>query len=242
MNKKLNQKSAFTLAEVLITLMIIGVIAAMTMPGLKKYAALEENVSRAQKAYASVTNATKLIELQHGEMKRWGTLTSSAGEGEGEGEGKEKTLNGIDNAYKYYSEKLNVAISCEKGVSGCWEQTKELSGSKYGSANYIKSGSVGFQTADGMFWNIFGETDTAAYGVNKAQTDSLIIFIDTNGAKKPNTLGLDVFAFVVDPDRGVLPAGADNNSANCENADSSGIDCAAKVMKTGKIDYDKSEK
>ena len=38
-------KTAFTLAEVLVTLMIIGVIAAMTIPGLRKNADMQEYVA-----------------------------------------------------------------------------------------------------------------------------------------------------------------------------------------------------
>ena len=42
-------KKAFTMAEVLITLIIIGTIAAVTIPGLKKHASLEENVASLKK-------------------------------------------------------------------------------------------------------------------------------------------------------------------------------------------------
>ncbi len=43
------KKTAFTLAEVLVTLMIIGVIAAMTVPTLKKSADMEEYVTGCKK-------------------------------------------------------------------------------------------------------------------------------------------------------------------------------------------------
>ena len=38
----MNKKSGFTLAEVLVTLMIIGVIAAMTIPSLMQSTAQQE--------------------------------------------------------------------------------------------------------------------------------------------------------------------------------------------------------
>lgn len=47
-------KKAFTLAEVLVTLMIIGVIAAMTIPGLRKNAEMRELAAGCKKAYASL--------------------------------------------------------------------------------------------------------------------------------------------------------------------------------------------
>lgn len=234
------KEPAFTLAEILITLMIIGTISAITIPGLKQHATQEEYISRAKKAYSSIAQATKLIETQHGEIKRWGKLTGSAGEDENseENEENESAPNGVTKAFEYYRERLNIVKSCTDGTAGCWTQTKQLDGSSYGNANNAKKSSIAFQTADGMYWNIFGQTTTEEYGVNSAETDSIIIFTDTNGEKKPNTLGLDVFVFIVNPDRGVLPAGSDNNSTNCQNSNSSGIDCAAKLIKTGKIDYD----
>ena len=230
--KFFKKELAFTFAEVLITLMIIGVISAMTIPVLKKHTTQEEYISRVKKAYSSIAQATKLIETQHGEIKRWGKLTGSVGEDE------ESAPNGVTKAFEYYSERLNIVQSCTNGTAGCWTQTKQLKGSSYGNANNAKKSSIAFQTADGMYWNIFGQTDTNEYGVTKAATDSLVIFVDTNGEKKPNTLGLDVFVFVVNPERGVLPAGSDNNSTNCKDPKSSGIDCAARIIKTGKIDYD----
>lgn len=238
--KLLKKEYAFTLAEILITLMIIGTILAITIPGLKKHATQEEYISRAKKAYSSIAQATKLIETQHGEIKRWGKLTGSVGEDENseENEENESAPNGVTKAFDYYRERLNIVKSCTNGTAGCWTQTKQLNGSSYGNANNAKKSSIAFQTADGMYWNIFGQNETNEYGVTKAATDSLVIFVDTNGDKNPNTLGLDVFVFIANPERGVLPAGSDNNSTNCQNSDASGIDCAAKLIKTGKINYD----
>lgn len=240
--KFFKKEFAFTLAEVLLTLMIIGTISAITIPSLKKHATQEEYVSRAKKAYSAIAQATKLIEGQHGEIKRWGALTGPvSGSGSGssaENDENKAAPNGVTKAHKYYGERLNIVKSCTNGGEGCWTQTKTLSGAAYGNANNVKGSSIAFQTADGMYWNIFGQTETNEYGVDNAETDSLIVFVDTNGEKKPNTLGLDVFVFVVNPDRGVLPAGSDNNATNCKNSDSSGIDCAAKIIKNSKIDYD----
>lgn len=238
--KFFKKESAFTLAEVLITLMIIGTISAITIPSLKKHASQEEYISRAKKAYSAISQATKLIETQHGEIKRWGPLTGAVSDSEDPAENDENKAapNGVTKAHKYYGERLNIVKNCTNGGAGCWTQTKTLSGAAYGNANNAKGSSVAFQTADGMYWNIFGQAETNEYGVDNAETDSLIVFVDTNGEKKPNTLGLDVFVFVVNPDRGVLPAGSDNGATNCKDSESSGIDCAAKVIKNSKIDYD----
>ena len=77
-------------------------------------------------------------------------------------------------------------------------------------------------------------------GVN-SDYDIFFFYVDVNGDKKPNTLGRDVFQFVVTKEKGTLiPAGSGNDSAKCSVDDKSkeaGIDCAAKVLSEGKISY-----
>ena len=57
--KNFNMIKAFTLAETLVTLMIIGVIAAMTIPGLQKVSEERSIPPRVLKAYNTVSTATK---------------------------------------------------------------------------------------------------------------------------------------------------------------------------------------
>uniref|UniRef100_UPI00402818C9 prepilin-type N-terminal cleavage/methylation domain-containing protein n=1 Tax=Candidatus Scatousia sp. TaxID=3085663 RepID=UPI00402818C9 len=64
-------KSAFTLAEVLITLGIIGIVAAMTMPTLIGKYKKKELANRAKVAYSILSQAIKLSEVENGEVKYW---------------------------------------------------------------------------------------------------------------------------------------------------------------------------
>lgn len=63
-NKKeedlMNKKSGFTLAEVLVTLMIIGVIAAMTIPSLMQSTAQQEYKAAFKKAVSMLNQAVTL--------------------------------------------------------------------------------------------------------------------------------------------------------------------------------------
>lgn len=59
------RKIAFTLAEVLITLGIIGVVAAMTMPSLIQNYRDKELIVRTKKAYAVIQNAVLLAKSQN---------------------------------------------------------------------------------------------------------------------------------------------------------------------------------
>ena len=61
MNMNLNnKKSGFTLAEVLVTLMIIGVIAAMTIPSLMQSTAQQEYKAAYKKAVSMINQAVTL--------------------------------------------------------------------------------------------------------------------------------------------------------------------------------------
>ena len=61
-----NNKNGFTLAEVLITLVIIGVIAAMTIPTLMNNTNKQEYVSKLKKAYSTMAQATNKIIADEG--------------------------------------------------------------------------------------------------------------------------------------------------------------------------------
>lgn len=71
------RKCAFTLAEVLITLGIIGVVAAMTLPALINNYKKAQTVSQLKASYSILSQAIKLSEVTNGEVKYWNFNLSS---------------------------------------------------------------------------------------------------------------------------------------------------------------------
>lgn len=80
MKNKLNQpkdinktveKQAFTLAEVLITLGIIGVVAALTMPALIANHKKTVVETRLAKFYSTMNQAIKMAEADYGDVNQW---------------------------------------------------------------------------------------------------------------------------------------------------------------------------
>ncbi len=70
-------KTGFTLAEVLITLGIIGVVAALTLPGLlQEYANLVVG-TKLKKFYSQINQAIRLSEAEYGDKKYWYSDTNS---------------------------------------------------------------------------------------------------------------------------------------------------------------------
>ena len=64
-------EQAFTLAEVLITLGIIGIVAAMTMPSLIQSYKKQEATARLKKFSSIMSQAVIMSEMENGEMADW---------------------------------------------------------------------------------------------------------------------------------------------------------------------------
>ena len=62
----LSKQRAFTLAETLITLVIIGVVAAITVPTLFANYQEKERIAKIKKMYSALSNAMKLVVVNGG--------------------------------------------------------------------------------------------------------------------------------------------------------------------------------
>jgi len=68
-------KKGFTLAEVLITLGIIGVVAALTLPTLLQNHKRQVYSTQLKKTYNTVSNAFRLSVAENGDMNSWAIPT-----------------------------------------------------------------------------------------------------------------------------------------------------------------------
>ena len=64
-------KKGFTLAEVLVTLGVIGVVSAITLPTLIKNYNKYVTAQRLKKAYSEIQNAVRLSTIENGEPNQW---------------------------------------------------------------------------------------------------------------------------------------------------------------------------
>ncbi len=69
--RNINNCKAFTLPEVLITLGIIGVVAALTMPSLVANYQKKATAIKVKKFYTNFNQAIKLSEIENGDFKYW---------------------------------------------------------------------------------------------------------------------------------------------------------------------------
>ena len=70
-------KKGFTLAEILIALTLIGVIAAVTLPGILGDTQHRDIRAKVQKAYNTLNNAYSLAYIDHDNAARWASSQSA---------------------------------------------------------------------------------------------------------------------------------------------------------------------
>lgn len=169
-----NCKKGFTLAEVLITLGIIGVVAAMTLPSLQQKIDERANITALKKFYTEFANATNLLISENTEPSAWGLRDNDP-------ESSQAVLD-------MYKQRLNMVKICGEGDTSCFHfpiysydgKTVSISKSNYASWS-LKS-------------FVLNNGTTVFFDVNNG---NFSVFFDVNGYKNPNRLGVDVFAWAV---------------------------------------------
>jgi len=213
------KKKAFTLAEVLITLGIIGVVAALVMPSLIANYRKQQTISQLKKVYSTLNNAMRMSEAENGDYASWDVASDI----------------GIQNYFdKYWKPYFNITEICQK--SYCWYSSDVPWFDYDGNPNTTGAGTnsygVSFKLADGTMINLRALAGNASV--------SNLVIVDLNGAKSPNTFGKDVFFFERTPQNGVMPYGYDQSDDDVDtNCATSGGYCGAKIIREGwQINYD----
>ncbi len=93
-----SDKRAFTLAEVLITLAIVGIIAAITIPTIVNKYKTTVASTRLKKFYSMMSQAIQLSEIDNGEITTW---TKSEGDIKNEDEEYDYAANS-DECYNFF--------------------------------------------------------------------------------------------------------------------------------------------
>ncbi len=227
-NKYCVRKYAFTLAEVLITLGIIGIVAAMTIPVLITNYQKHVTVTKLQKAISVLNQAYKLSYDDVGEPSE-----------------SESFKMGSEEYFKqYWASYIKTAIICTN-----YKQCGYKVGNPwfYSNKTAVNMGVVvperrtTFYTSDGFLYVIFVAMGTSVAG-ETVQDGSVVV--DINGAEGPNIFGRDVFYLtrVAKDGGGIQPLGYtysnDVIDKNC-NKSGNGFYCAEKIRRAGwKIEKD----
>ncbi len=196
---------ALTLAEVLITLQLIGVVDAITIPSVVKNYQKTQVITKVKKAYSVLNQAYNQSQAQNGMYQTWDSPSDFT--------------QAIEYFEKYWKPYLKVQKIC-KSYSDCGY--KQINPWKAPDGNYTGTNVVSpaarttFITTDGILFVIYN-------------TD--LIRFDINNSNEPNQFGKDVF--VLRPtNKGILPDCYNYTKSNIDQGClNNGGCCAAKIMK-----------
>ena len=173
------KKIAFTLAEVLITLGIIGIVAAMTIPTLISNYQKKQTVTKLQKAYSTLKNAFELAKAEHGDYTTWTWNQIPFSNGQ-------RTQYFWDT---YILPQLKVSKKCFPGKNGCSSYyVYTLNGQQI----FNNTTHCAFVLNDGTVVSTWAGEDNSPY-------QHIWAFVDTNGFSAPNTIGKDIFTMYFAP-------------------------------------------
>lgn len=190
-------KGAFTLAEVLIVIGIIGIVAQMTIPTLVNDFQTQVYKTSYKKAFSVASQAILSANQQD-------LMVYANGEGDYD--------NQWANFLAFMSQFKVIKKCTNDDNSQCWNANGEklMSG-----AGYPVESSYAFIDASGMSWSMY-------YG------GLFILFVDTNGLKKPNQVGKDRFILFPTPigtgvPNSIIPS-PDNYWGSCYSPNACSID------------------
>ena len=221
-HRKNSRKIAFTLAEVLITLGIIGVVAAMTLPTLIEKHREQVTVNKVKKFYSNINQAYMMAKEDNDSISNW-----------------VDTSNGYDNiaAGKKVIETIipymKILKYCGNGKGCGVNNATYLLNGEYWNNYSVGRGYYKLILADGsVMWlrTSFTTTDYCKNNDGGYKNVCGVIWYDVNGEQSPNTIGKDIFSFIM-LENGIMP-----NKDNCV-VDKGGWGCTSYILQNGNMDY-----
>ncbi len=255
-----SKTAAFSLAEVLITIAIIGIVAAMTIPSLVTKYQERVVVSKLKKAYSVLSQAWQLAVIDYGTPERWdlGGDGNSLCNKDEEGNVNPLCGKGANNAMIILSKYMQIDKMCQANKDkNCAFGHTRLDASISGETTPTNDADDDAYKQDSHTYAYLANGDTIAiytysadcsinYGTGKlSQNICFAVYYDINGIQKPNVWGKDYFIFFVGKN-GVVPIGIQdtfaggNSFANrCKNDTEfqDGFGCAGWVIENENLDY-----
>lgn len=189
-------KKGFTLAEVLITLMIVGVVAAITMPSLSTNVNKQSIGPSLAKAYNTLSNANEMLLLDYSANRLTDVIASEKKE---ENEAAAATYIRLLKKYA----KIHTSNMVDTPNHTNYNNTKDWKG-----ILGIPCPLFLFASDDGIIFYPYPTFSQTMKDAPKPYTgDYMILHVDINGNAKPNAMGKDMFVFAIDDNGTVIPYG-----------------------------------
>ncbi|MFH0701988.1 MAG: prepilin-type N-terminal cleavage/methylation domain-containing protein [bacterium] len=209
--KQRSERKGFTLAEVLSTLAVVGVLAAISMGIILPKIQDAQHKTAFVAIYSELTQVTTKIMMDNGGSLK-GVFTNA-------------------NIRDKFAQYLNIIKSCNYGqiLGNCWHNndgsSKYLNGTpKTNWGNYS-----GVILNNGVLFSFYTSNS------NCTNSSGSILFcgfitVDVNGFRGPNTIGKDIY-FIWIQENGIKPWGTKGDTLeNTCTTSNTGWGCAAKVL------------
>lgn len=222
-------KKAFTLAEVLITLAIIGIVCAMTLPALISKINMKHYIAQLKEDYSILSQAHSALAAENGNFAY--SIEHCA---------KESLGNAKNACFRdTFATKFKSIRTCEEPYNtdkktSCFpefSQIKHLNGTP-ASSSYLNASSSTIVLANGSVLLFYLDSANCTFDAEGQFNYKRCgwITLDVNGLKKPNTFGKDIYVLYV-MDKAVKPLAYEfmadfNKNGDC-TPDSNGLSCSS---------------
>lgn len=203
MSKQIEKKCGFSLAEVLITLAIVGIVAALTIPSLMDSSNSSGLSSALKKNYSVIDRAGSLVSADNG--------------------GSFQDLCPGDDDYlclaTMFKQYLIVLKDCPVGgtLKNCWHAANKWHDQNGDAQSSDNSDRPNMILSDGSLLSFSTGTSNCYLSDTNYKVTSICssMFVDVNGFNGPNIIGKDIFRFIFLPN-GIVADGSPNimNAAN----------------------------
>ncbi len=191
----MNKRFGFTLSEVLITMSIIGVISALTVPTLVSNYQQKALAVKLRKVVRELVDAADMLMTEEGKTKFSATT-------------------GYSDLDTFVTTRLKTIKTCDSGsTSSC-----------FASVNYRSISGTSASAAFACSGKSYVLADSAAICLSKDDTykPDVAVVVDVNGQKGPNMAGRDLFMFTLDD---VTGDAAEAGAASTCRSGTTGVGC-----------------
>ena len=225
----------FTLAEVLITLGIIGVVSAMTLPSLIQNWNDKASVVKVKKAYSVLNQAYLMSKKDNGPVSEW-------------------NIEQITDLVTYFVPYIkNIQICNDTKINGCKSMSSyDLTGKSYTNGleyyHFVDASGIAYVFRNGYHISL-AEAEKYGGSYQSDFSDSMplmyVVIVNISNKKEVLRYGIDTFIFFI-TDKGIVPYGIIGWSKQkmCDPTTPSsaagwwnGMGCAGWVISEGNMDY-----
>lgn len=233
------RKRAFTLAEILITIGILGIVAVLVVPKQVQKYYEKEKIAKVKKVYSTLSRAMTSIVNEHGTIDTW-NLSKSFGSVNPDGSFDILETDSMDiliNRMSKYIKHKRLEKNWSDNIVTTNLQNVPVSKQNWPNAMFLPDGTVL------MIGQIYSNEQCARSDLSKKDLCSTIVVWFPDSTKK-RIEGVNQFDFYVMKDR-IIPWGVQNDANNtfrerCNkniNNRYSGRGCTAWVVYNGNMDY-----